>query len=384
MHAAKSKSKTKARSKADDISTNRWQLELKRLSKELANLGPDSTSLSAKLRRAVLTKQIDQLHKSRMIEKQPKQLQEELTQQLKSLGLSTPRPIAKIALDTRLYPAVKGQVNLLEVLPPRKAAAWRLRRTYMKRMEVLTGKEHSDPSMPSTRVNPIDVCRSCGVERYTDREASITVCSNPKCGDNYTNYGSHVYDTKDNERDDHDNTRSQFLEHLKKFTDQYERGHPEAPLETLAKLTGHYNKIHFHDLSKVQTCRTNQLLKTCRDIPKQFRRAPDRMTKELKSESIPEYSGSQINLLLNQRKRLRMPDDQPSNDDHKQKKSFNNQIYIRQLGRANGMEQARLHYNAKTTKIHTQRVWALEKECLVMQDRYGDQKDMTWNLFPST
>jgi len=373
--------------KTEEVLATRWMTELKRLSKELADLRGDDPSLSCKLKRAVLTKQIDALHQSRLLQKNPAQLKEELEQQLAQAD-QRQRPAKSnapaITLETRLYPAVKGRINILDRMPERRADRWRLLRTYKKRLEVLTGRECTEHQLPNTRVNDIDTCGECGSERYVDRETSNAVCSNPRCADTYLNFASYVCDVKDNDRDEHDSNRQQSLEHLKKFTDQYERGHPEAPIDVLAKLAIQYNKIHFHDLSKVQTCRTNQLLKGCRDIPKTFRRAADRLTKELKGESIPEYSGNQITTLLNQRKRLRMPDDHPSPDDQKQKKSFNNQIYIRQLGRANGMEQSRLHYNAKTTKIHLQRVWALEKECLTMHDRYGDQKDMSWSLFPST
>jgi hypothetical protein len=359
---------------------NRWVVEYERIQAELTTLA-SCQDWSSDLKRRVLIKSMRELEASGLLNGGTAELEQSFQTRL----TQTEKPVAKqefIPMESRLYPQLQGRVNLMNTMPARKAERWKLLRTAKKRLEVLTGEEYTKGNLPYSRVNDVDHCTKCGSDRLLDKETSNSVCSNAACGDTQ-NFASHVCDVKDNDRDEHDAIRHQSLEHLKKFTDQYERGHPEATVEVLAKLSIPYNKIHFHDASKVQSCRTNLLMKTCRDIPKVFRRASDRLTKELKAESIPEYTGNQINQLLNQRKRLRMPDDQGA-DDHKQKKSFNNQIYIRQLGRANGMEQARLHFNAKTNKIHLQRVWTLEKECMNMEEKHGDQRDMSWALYPST
>lgn len=360
---------------------NRWVSRFDELLKQLNDVqGKDDWS--SRLKKRVIEKSIQELRESGLLDQSTDVLEKEFQQRLAKSD-TAPTKSAVIPLDSRLYPQVRGRVNIMQTLPTRRAERWRLLRTFKKRLEVMSGQEYTKGNLSYTIQNDVDTCSKCGSDRYVDKETSNSVCSNPKCGDT-RNFASHVFDAKDNDRDEHDSSRHQSLEHLKKFTDQYEKGHPQTPLEVLAKLSSQYAKFHFPDPSKVQSCRTNLLLKTCRDIPKVFRKAADRLSKELKAESIPEYSGNQINQLLNQRKRLRLPDDTPSAEEHKQKKSFNNQIYIRQLGRANDMEQARLHYNAKTNKIHLQRVWALEKECMVMQQKFGEQKDMSWSLYPST
>ena len=279
---------------------------------------------------------------------------------------------------TRLYPVKTNHRNLFDSMSSKEAEKYKLHRAQQKRYAVMHGK---DP--PTARFNHIDMCVRCGIDRVVDKEMAVAVC--PKCGST-NKFASHIFEIKESEKEDNA-TKQQSLNHMQKFSAQFERGHPSAPLSVLESLSIAYSKVHLHDPSKVQSCRTGTLLKPMRDIPKLFKRVPERLTKELKREAIPEYTSSQISQLLNQRNRLRAPDEveeQYEDQDKKHKKSFSNQIYMRQLGRANRMEQSRLFPHAKTTKIHQERTRGLEKELELQREKLGSQDEMCWHLYPAS
>jgi len=333
------------------------------------------------LRYKVLKKQIAelqtqlQLAQSNESEKKMHEYMAMVDQLERQQGQPDGRRVTKeVSMDNRLHPPKPSRRNLFDMMSRRDADKWKLLRAHKKRYAVMFDKAQ----LPA-RVNSIDVCSKCGVDLNVDKETATSVC--PKCGETHK-FASHIFDTKDTEKDDTHTTRQQSLSHMQKFSSQFERGYPCTPIDVLEPVAVAYSKIHLHDPSKVQSCRTNHLLKGLKDIPKVFKRAPDRMTKELKRESIPEYSSTQISQLLNQRNRLRTPDEM--GDDKKHKKSFSNQIYMRQLGRANQMEQSRLFPHAKTTKIHMERTRAMERECEIQKDKLGDQPGMQWSLYPST
>jgi hypothetical protein len=266
-----------------------------------------------------------------------------------------------IKVQNRLYPAVKHKRNVFDSMEQRDIDKWKNMRSYKKRYSVMFGKHVGN------RINHVDLCRKCGVDCIVDKEHARSVCT--QCGDCRV-FASHIFDTKEVEKDEGILTRQQSLSHMQKFSAQFERGYPCAPLDVLEKMYIQYNKFHFRDPSKVQSCRTAQLMKSCPSISKIYKRAPDRISKELKAESVPEFSSQEINSLLNQRNRLRLPEEIAS-ENAKPKKSFNNQIYMRQLGRANGIEPSRLFPQAKTCKIHIERCRGLEQECLIQQRKYG-------------
>src|SRR5690606_17347351 len=74
-----------------------------------------------------------------------------------------------------------------------------------------------------------------------------------------------------------------------------------------------------------------------------------RLTKILKNESLAGFSVEEISELISQRTQL--------------KKRFANNVILRQFGRANGFEQARLIKNTKTNKIHMKIIRSLEQAC---------------------
>lgn len=225
-----------------------------------------------------------------------------------------------------------------------------------------------DKEHPKVRTNRIDTCADCEIDLVVNREMAISVC--PRCG--FTRqFASHILESKEIEKDESVN-RNQSVNHMQKFSSQFERGHSRASLEVLEALSVAYSKIHVHDPAKVQACRTGILLKQLKTVPKSIKRIPDRLTKELKAEGIPEFTTSQLQQLLEQRNALKVQEDLLISADlmsdemphHKSRKSFNNQIFMRQLGRSKQMEPARLFPNPKTHRIHLERTKALETACL--------------------
>lgn len=301
-----------------------------------------------------------------------------------------------IPVFPHLCPAKASQKNLLATMSVREAEKWQNLRAHKKRYAILYEKEH-----PKARSNHIDTCPDCQVDLVVDRELATSVC--PNCG--WTRqFASHIFESKEMERDD-SGARQQSLNHMQKFSSQFERGQASSAPEVLEALSVAYSKIHLHDPSKVQSCRTSTLLKGVPDVPKAARRMPDRLTKELKGEGVPEFSSAQIQQLLMQRNRLRVPDDMAAEalamdavlstapvDEavatKKSRKSFNNQIFMRQLGRSSHMEPARIFPNPKTTRIHIERTRALEKECwnlgVVTGAGGGEGKADPWALYPAS
>lgn len=288
-----------------------------------------------------------------------------------------------IPLGHRLLPNRGGtRRSIFDSMTERDAQRWQVQRTQQKRASVLQ-KHSGGVGRLEPRRNPIDTCVNCGVDRVVDKELAITVC--PKCGSN-REFASHIFDTKEVDKEAHP-PKQQTLTHLQKFSGQFERGFPATPLSVYDTLSVAYQKIHFHDPSKVQASRTATFLKTLPGIPKTFRRAPDRLTLELKGQSIPEYTLQELTLLQNQRTRLQTADTDDPTAPHK--KSFSNQMYMRQLGRANQMEQSRLFQLPKTNAIHLKRARALEEECESTRHQASASATttatpMSWSIYPTS
>lgn len=277
----------------------------------------------------------------------------------------------KMSTTNRLLPAKKNQHNIFLQMSNTAAQRWQNRRSHSQR--------HAATFEQKGRVQTVDMCPKCYVSKCVDKEMAISVC--PKCG-NTNRFATHIFDTKEVEKDSAKITRQQSLSHMQKFSAQFERGYPCMPVSVLETMSVAYRKIHVRDPAKVQLSATNRLLKTLRQIPRTYKRAPDRMTKELKCEAVPEYTSQELSQLLNQRNRLHAQED--DQDEKKHKKSFTNPIYMRQFGRANMMEQSRLFPHAKTTRIHMERTRAMERECTLQRNKLGDKPSGIWSLYPST
>lgn len=331
--------------------------------------GPDSLLLYKSLGQEMkkLTEQLYELDKSKLTEHVTR-----LETLERSHGQHNRKPkLKEISTDTRLFPP-NGTNRRQVTLSRTSVDSNREVRALKKQLAIGYNLNTVIPE----RSNALDVCVDCGIDKVVDRETALVVC--PRCARN-SKFPSHVFDVKEDVPESQAQ-KQQSTSHMEKYSQQFERGYPCVPRTLMESLSVHYQKIHLHDPSKVQTCRTSAFMKEISDTPKIFRKAPDRVTKELKRESIPEYTSSELKHLLHQRNQLRTHDD----TDQRSKKSFSNQNYMRLLGRANGKEQSRLFQHAKTVKIHTERTRAMEQECEYQHAKTGNQPNAIWSLYPST
>ena len=273
--------------------------------------------------------------------------------------IQVPRKRKKIIhTPNRLFPPT-GRTQDLMRLGTGEDHMWREIRAHKKQLALLFDRDIAE------RKNVIDTCMDCGVDMVVEKDTARRVC--PRCGD-VQKFESHIFDVKDTDRDEGAQTRSQSLTHMQKFMAQFERGYPCTSVSVLESLYIQYSKYHFHDPAKVHSCTTGKLIKNCPDVHRIFKRAPERISKELKAEGVPEYSPEENAQILNQRNRLRLPEEihEPQS---KNKKSYNNQIYLRQFGKSNNMPQSGLFTQNKTVKIHLERCRSLEAECLVQKEK---------------
>jgi hypothetical protein len=346
-----------------EIQLSNCQASIKKFEEEQKTcFGPNDI-----IRYKTLSKKIE-LEKKKIQEIQDgtleKQIQELATQISKMKAI--PSCEKTVMAPVRLYPGTGVKISSNK--EQNKIAL----RGYEKRYALLTG------GTIETRRHHVDMCTDCGIDRIFDKETARRTC--PKCGD-YQKLESHIFELKDADKEEQTSQVDQALSHLQKFSAQFEQGHPSAPKNVLEKICVEYNKIHTLDHSKVQCSRTSQFIKSTQNIPKVFRKAPDRLTKELISASIPEYTSQEINKLINQRSQLRSID--ISDSSQKTKKSYTNPIYMRQFGLANNMPQSSLFLHAKTNKIHLDRTRNLEEECLIQSAKKSKlNPELCWELKP--
>jgi DNA-directed RNA polymerase subunit RPC12/RpoP len=283
----------------------------------------------------------------------------------------------------RLLPRAPGQVQVLQHLKLGTLRKWQTRNTASKRLKI------QDQHKRGLRKASVDVCLQCAIPLSVDMELSRATC--PSCG-HCVVFAAYIFNVKEVEthKARHETEKASNL-HMQKFTEQYKQGYPTVPVSALEALSIEYQKFHEHDTKKVITSRTAVLLRKCPEIANIFKRAPDRLTKELKAESVPEYSDLELNLLINQRNRL----ENTRQEGNYEAKTFNNQIYMRQLGRANNMEISRLFPHAKTNRIHLERMRNLEEVCLDhivdtdatntnVRMKLLKKGNVKWQLHPST
>lgn len=269
----------------------------------------------------------------------------------------------RITVQASLFPTKAGTQNMLDTmsLPRRKKLLQK--QTFERRKALLEGHL---PSL-STRYNEIDECRHCGVSKVVNKEEARAIC--PRCGETKV-FASHVFEMKESDKDEHPTATKS--DHIQNFGAQFERGYPHATPQVLDLMTQEYRRIHLHDPHKVNVSQTQTFMKQQPELPKLFRRAPERLSRELSGESIPEFSNQEWSLILEQRNRMQQPD---------RKKSRGCKNYVRQLGRANGFEIARLFKPAKTINTHVRQSRELEDECERLVDTDVSHK-FSWIPYP--
>jgi len=255
--------------------------------------------------------------------------------------------------------------------------AWHLKRSKQKRMQLIFG---NGPHTATVRKLNQDVCAKCGVDRHVNREMAVSMC--PSCGTTYP-FASHIFDSKDVDGDEFEAARQQNLAHMQKYMAQFERGFPMVPDAAKRRLAKEYSVIHVLDAAKVNNARTIQMMKRLPPelLSKEHRSAPDRVSKELRGEPIPEFTSSEISKIVNQRAAMHPTD---ADEMAFTKKSFRNDVYARYLGRANGCEPARLVCNSKQSVASVDRIREFEQVCEYQKAKHGDRPDQVWSLYPST
>lgn len=281
----------------------------------------------------------------------------------------------QISSSGRLYPPLSNnRKNIFDRMSVPRIQKWQGLRAKQKRQAIMNGE-----SLPVKNYN-IDFCEKCKVDRIVRRESARSTC--PKCADSKT-FAAHVLDVKDNDREKtNKGKQDNCLKWMERSSVQYGRGYPMTSDTTLEKICIEYTRVHNHDPYKVSKVATTKIFTKLKDsnLPKETKDAPERVSRELKSQSIPEYTPEQINYLLNQRNRLK-PNPQNNDDKSSKKSSFTNIIFLRNFGLAGNMENSRLFQPAKTNKIHLERCRNLEQKCKEQKAISGDM-EWSWELKP--
>ncbi len=283
--------------------------------------------------------------------------------------------VRKIQVENRLLPTTTTQRNIFENMNEREIERFKLQRSHKKRQEIITGQ------LSNPRTNSIDRCERCNVQRIFDKETSRIIC--PSCAETKS-MASHIFETKVEMKTSAPN---QSINHMQKFINQYQKGNPVTPVSILEKMSVEYNKkFHTNDPHKAQPRNTTQILNENTTIPKKFKRFAEKMNRELRNESIPEFTREEIDVIIKQRSQLRSkkddvkPNETPlipktdseqnahknTTDTQKNTKSFSNNIYVRQLALANNMAMGRLFKQARTSRIHNSRMKKVEEECMCL------------------
>lgn len=291
------------------------------------------------------------------------------------LGVPHSYPVGTKLKKKRLFPELWYTTNFQRITTPKESQY--KKQTHKTRVDLIY--KSNNPQVES-RETPVDVCPNCRVALIVDKETSRTIC--PSCGQSRT-LAFHIFDV--HEWDKEDLCSSQInasSSHLHQYSLQFKKGFPQPSLETLANLTIHMQKIHVHDLSRVQRSSLVDALKTTPGISAHLRRSTDRLFKELRGEPIPEFSQIQLIKLLHQKNKLQATRDMVASEPRLDK-SFNNQMYMRHFGLANKMQNAQLFPHAKTVKNHRTRCQTLEAACLQQGASVcSNKKSMPWILAP--
>ncbi len=284
----------------------------------------------------------------------------------------------RMPMNVRLVPrATAAPVSLM--LAAAQGADDPRKRAYLKQLEILRSDAVDAKHKRLVRTNNVDTCPVCKVDMAVDKETAIVTC--PMCGQTKT-FASHIFDAKEAEAAANAKKSRQGRSHMTKFTSQFSCGYTSPPIRDLELARIAYDKVHLHDPEKVQSSQTARLVRSL-PISAASKRASDRLTRHLKADSIPEYSPTEISKILNLREQLKNTAGADGKGEAaKQKKSFSNQIYLRQIAQARGMAQGKLHANAKTPKIHTHRTYVMEEECNKFNQMVGPEDRIS--LYPST
>lgn len=224
------------------------------------------------------------------------------------------------------------------------------------------------------RVDAVDTCITCGVDKSVDKETSHSTCTSCGASERFCGY---IFDVTDVEKTETRSStqKTQSIIHLKKYSAQFERGFPAVPLPVLDRLSAEYNRTrHVMTTSIVNNGKTHQILRSLgSEVPRPHRSAVERVSKEIKCEPIPEFSQQELAEIWKCRSEI-VSGGESDQTTVNTKKSFNNQMYMRQFGKSCSLPQSRLFPQAKTNKIHYDRNRSLESDMLSAKAQYRIQQ----------
>lgn len=149
-----------------------------------------------------------------------------------------------------------------------------------------------------TRENQIEFCTKCNVQRLVNKDMARMSC--PVCGECRV-YASHIFDAKEKSAVQPITTDSKIKHtstNMHRYTAQYERGFPPSSIEVIEGVVKGYHRIHSHDPSKVRLHKTLRIIKDSPTIPSSLGRSADRISRELRRDSIPEFSTTELDYLI--------------------------------------------------------------------------------------
>lgn len=298
-----------------------------------------------------------------------------------------------IPIRNRLHPVRPTTVNLFSEMNEFQIKQYQLARAHEKQKALTFGDNSFKP-----RPNPVDACVKCGLDLFVDKELAISVC--PGCGKS-RKFASHIFEHKQNEKDDGPPKQHQSVNHMQKFLSQYEQGTLQTPKATLEKVVNAYSKIHSHNPDKVTPCKTTQVLKSLTSIPRAFRRTY-RLSSELKADPIPQFSLRERNAILAERMRFDEAEQDggftvttntpttevgpvmPPSSEESNRKSYSNQPLLRVIGRSLGMEQTRLLAQSKTAETHKLRARKMESVYRESRQKQTSRAAPELHLYPNS
>ena len=151
----------------------------------------------------------------------------------------------------------------------------------------------------TTRINPIDQCSRCNRNRVVDKELAQTSC--PHCGETRM-FASHIFDEREmvSVRAAAPNAAppTQQLTRARNASAQFENSFPSTPLSVLESVVQRYRRIHTNDTLRARSATTAHFLRTTETVPPVFRRAAERITQEIKGQTVHVFSPEQLDDIL--------------------------------------------------------------------------------------
>jgi hypothetical protein len=231
-----------------------------------------------------------------------------------------------------------------------------------------------------------DVCETCKVQMYMDRERAATIC--PRCAKTMP-YLMHVSAVRSADVDDGLAARRTDSTHMFKSLSQYQlKAHPLPPRSVLANVVSEYRVRHAHGVSAPFQAST--MLKNTPDAS--YRHRADVIDRMIRGQGIPMFSDAQVQRILHIRKLLHKLE-----QDNRQSsatatlsstssstctggKSQHNAAYFAAISYAMNNSVARLFQHDKTPVIHARRMKEFEDAFRKLQDATGTRLIM----FPCT